>query len=242
LNRQAFISHLGKTAQQLDIDTQLHDRISIDEDFNSDFVIDASGCPSTLKRKYGFNRGIKGVTLQQTLTDCNVFNPKTIRIYYSQKFGYYWIFPRDPKSKEVNVGIGFIHDFGYDLKKLLEEFKKCHAITGSVAYVSGGLIPLGLQPPQKYNNILFVGDAGVGAFPFSGQGIYRALLSGHTAGQLIACRKEKKYPYIMKKMFIKWDILGKIFIHLNLQLRKINESFVLYTHNKFMGIDEILHI
>ncbi len=242
MNRQAYIAHLGDIAQQLDVQINLHDKISSDEDLKSDYIIDGSGCPSILKRKYGFNRGRYGVTYQQTLKNCNVFNSTKVTIYYSKKFGYYWIFPRDPANLEVNVGVGFIRDFGYDLKSFLEEFKTSHSIKGTVDYVSGGLIPIGLQPPFRYRNILFIGDAGVGTFPLSGQGIYRALLSGHTAGRLIAMGNVKRYPYLIRKMFIKWDVIGKAFILMNLQLRKINESFVHYTHNKFMDIDKILHI
>jgi flavin-dependent dehydrogenase len=242
LNRQAFIDQLGEEANKLDVNIYLNDKIKSFGELSCDYIIDASGCPSTIKRELGFSRGYTGVTFQHTIENCNVFNSKNVKIFYSKKFGYFWIFPRDPQKKEVNVGVGFIQDFGYDLKKTLEEFKQQHGIVGTVSYVSGGLIPMGLQPPLKYKNILFVGDAGVGTFPFSGQGIYRALLSGHTAGRLIAGGKENTYPYIIKKMFIKWDIIGKSFILINLWLRKINEQFVLYSLNKFISVDKLLHI
>ena len=242
LNRQAYIAYLGKAAENIDVDIQTHDKISSIDELHSDHIIDASGCPSIVKRELHLEKGFKGVTLQHTIANCNQFNPNKVIIHYSKKFGYFWIFPRDPKAKEVNVGVGIIQDFGYDLKKMLEDFKYKHGISGSVSYVSGGLIPLGLQRPFRYRNILFVGDAGVGAFPFSGQGIYRALLSGFTAGQLIAQGKEKQYPYLVNKMFIKWDILGKSFILMNLVLRRINEYFVFYTLNKFINVDEVLHI
>ena len=242
LNRQAFIANLGKKAEELNIAIQTHDKISSLSELHSDFIIDGSGCPSIIKREFGFDRGFKGVTFQHTIENCNVFNPEMVEIHYSKKFGYYWVFPRNPDKNEVNVGVGFILDFGYDIKKMLEEFKQKRGITGKVNYVSGGLIPIGLQPPYKYKNILFVGDAGVGAFPFSGQGIYRALLSGDAAGKLIATGKEKKYPHIINEMFIKWDIIGKTFIRVNLILRRINEQFVIFNLNKFISIDEVLHI
>ncbi|MCK5030010.1 MAG: hypothetical protein KAR64_00945 [Thermoplasmatales archaeon] len=47
-----------------------------------------------------------------------------MKVIYIGNFGYYWIFPRDPKKKEINLGIGFSGNFGYNLKNMLEEFKE----------------------------------------------------------------------------------------------------------------------
>ena len=108
---------------------------------------------------------------------------------------------------------------------MLTSFKEERDITGTPNYVVGGLIPLGLQRPFLYRNILFVGDAGVGTFPITGQGIYRALLSGDIAGQCIAQRKIKKYPSLIRKAFMQWDMIGSTFIRMNLMFRKINSIF-----------------
>jgi flavin-dependent dehydrogenase len=97
--------------------------------------------------------------------------------------------------------------------------------------VVGGLVPLGLQRPFLYRNILFVGDAGVGAFPLTGQGIYRALMSGDIAGRCIAQRKIKKYPSIIRKEFMQWDMIGSTFIRMNLVFRKINPRLFLTSFN-----------
>jgi flavin-dependent dehydrogenase len=143
------------------------------------------------------------------------------------------VFPRNPEKSEVNVGVGIFGDFGYDLREMLKDFKKEQAITGTVNYVTGGLIPLGLQHPFRYKNILFVGDTGVGAFPFSGQGIYRALLSGDIAGRCIAKNNIKKYPSIIRKEFLQWDVMGSFFIKMNLVFRKINPVLFLHSLNFF---------
>jgi len=209
LNRQEFISQLGKQAIELGD------------------IIDASGCPSTIKRELNLNKGLKGVTYQQTIENSNYFISDTIKIYYIGVFGYYWIFPRDPKKKEVNVGIGVVKDFGYNLKNLLEEFKRKQNITGEVNYVTGGLVPVGLQRPFKYKNILFVGDTSAGSFPSSGQGIYRALLSGEVAGKCIAHNQVHRYPYILNKMFIKWDVMYKLFRPINRICININPNLAL---------------
>ena len=125
---------------------------------------------------------------------------------------------------------------------MLEDFKKEKNIQGKINYVLGGLIPLGLQRPFMYKNILFVGDAGVGAFPFTGQGIYRALLSGDIAGNCIAKGIPKKYPYKITQAFIKWEVMGKIFAIFNFRFRKINPNLVLKSLKNFGRFVEYTHI
>ena len=126
----------------------------------------------------------------------------------------------------MNVGLGFVKDFGYNLKEMLEEFKDKQKIKGNVDYITGGLIPMGLQRPFQHKNILFVGDAAVGTFPFSGQGIYRALLSGDIAGKCIAQNKANRYPHVINQKFGRWDVLGKIFIDFNCICRNISPRLV----------------
>jgi flavin-dependent dehydrogenase len=234
LNRQEFICQLARKAEKLGAIIQTNDKIKSKDDLDSDYIVDASGCPSTIKRELNLNKGVKGVTYQHTIEDSNCFISDTIKIYYTGKFGYYWIFPRNPQKKEVNVGIGFAKDFGYNLKNLLEEFKEKQNITGKVNYVTGGLIPVGLQRPFKYKNILFVGDASVGCFPPSGQGIYRALLSGDIAGRCIAHNQVNRYSHMINAMFIKWDVIGKVLTSANLISRNINPNLVLKNFEYFI--------
>jgi len=92
-----------------------------------------------------------------------------------------------------------------------------------------------------YRNILFVGDAGVGSFPLTGQGIYRALISGDIAGKCIAQNRAKKYPYIMYQKFIKWDVIGKNFVRINHILRRIGPKAVLMSSNYFYDICGMMH-
>jgi flavin-dependent dehydrogenase len=178
----------------------------------------------------------KGVILQtndkiQSIKDLT--GDDTIQIIFSRDGGYFWIFPRNPEKNEVNIGVGVFGDFGYDLREMLQGFKEDQHITGTMNYVTGGLIPLGLQRPFLYRNILFVGDAGVGAFPFSGQGIYRALMSGDIAGRCIAQDCIKKYPSIIRKEFTQWDVMGFLFIKTNLVFRKINPVLFYHSLNFF---------
>ena len=241
LNRQEFICQLARKAEKLGVIIQTDDKIKTINDLDGKFIVDASGCSSTVKRELEINRGIKGVTYQQTLEDSNYFISDTLKVIYTGNFGYYWIFPRDPKKKEINLGIGFSGNFGYNLKKMLEEFKEEQKIEGKVNYVTGGLIPVGLQRPLMHNNILFVGDAGVGTFPFTGQGIYRAFISGDVAGRCIAREYPKKYPHTINQTFIKWDLIGKTFIRTNNIFRRINPKLVLASLNYFTDVSNMIH-
>jgi flavin-dependent dehydrogenase len=164
---------------------------------------------------------------QQTIEDSNCFVCNKIKIFYLDTIGYYWIFPRNPKKNEINVGIGIFRKTKLNLKNLLNNFKEKYNIEGKVNYVTGGLIPIGLQRPLIYKNVLFVGDSGVGTFPSTGQGIYRALVSGDIAGVCIVNQMTKKYPHLIYKRFLRWDLIGKTLLKNNLILKRINPKLVL---------------
>jgi flavin-dependent dehydrogenase len=233
LNRQEFICQLARDAEKRGVIIRTNDKIQSVEDLDGDVLVDASGCPSTVKRELKLRSGYIGKTYQETLENANCFSCDTIQIMFSRFGGYFWIFPRNPEKHEVNVGVGMFGNFGYNLREMLGTFKEEQRITGTVNYVTGGLIPLGLQRPFLYRNILFVGDTGVGAFPFSGQGIYRALMSGDIAGRCIAQNNIKKYPSIIRKEFTQWDVMGSLFIKMNLVFRKINPGLFNHSLNLF---------
>ncbi len=234
LNRQEFISRLGKIAIKKGAEIKTNSKIKSIDELNGDYIIDASGCPSTIKKELGIDKGKKSNSYQQTLKNCNVFDSKTVKLYYSSNIGYYWVFPRNPKYKEVNVGLGFYKTPKVDLKNMLEDFKEKHNIDGEIDHISGGLIPMGLQKPFMHKNILFVGDSCVGTFPLTGEGIYRALLSGNIAGKCIAKNKVNSYPRIITREFIKWDIICRTYFFTFEVLRNINKNLVLYLVGKFL--------
>lgn len=242
LNRPEFICELAKKAEEVDVDIRTNDKIKEIADLDGDYIIDASGCPSFIKRKLGFNRGEKASTYQQTLENSNCFIADTIKIYYIGSGGYYWIFPRNPEKKEINLGVGLFGKNNCNLKELLETFKEESNISGRINYVTGGLVPVGLQKPLMYKNILFIGDAGVGTFPFTAQGIYRALISGDVAGKCIANNCAKKYPHIIYQKFIKWELMGKAFMHTATVLKEINPKLVLMLLNNFQSFCKLAHL
>lgn len=222
LNRQEFICQLARDAEKRGVLLKTNEKIRSVEDLDGDVIVDASGCPSIVKRELNLKTGFIGITYQETLEDSNVFQADTIQVMFTIPSGYFWIFPRNPEKKEVNIGVGIFGDLKQNLRDILRSFKDEHQITGLTNYVVGGLVPLGLQRPFLYKNILFVGDAGVGAFPFTGQGIYRALLSGDIAGKCIAQHNIKKYPVVIRTEFMKWDLIGSSFIRMNKVFQRIN--------------------
>jgi flavin-dependent dehydrogenase len=231
LNRQEFICQLARTAENLGVTIQTGDPIKSVGDLDADYIVDATGCPSAIRRDLGLPIRFFGTTYQQTLEQANCFRPNTLTVIFTPNVGYYWIFPRNPLKNEVNIGMGLLGNTGYSLKSLLESFKKERGITGVVNYTVGGLVPLGLQRPLRHGNILFVGDAGVGAFPLSGQGIYRALLSGDAAGACLARRQPNHYPLMMRRLFIKWDSIGIFCVWATMTLRNIYPAFYIDAMN-----------
>jgi flavin-dependent dehydrogenase len=128
------------------------------------------------------------------------------------------------------------------LKEKLEEFKKEQSIKGEVNYIVGGNIPCGVQRPLKYKNILFVGDAGIGTLAFIGQGIYRALISGDVAGRCIAYGYPNKYPRIIYRYFMKYEVLSKPLIFYGIFFNYINCKRILPFIDSFKMLSKISHI
>jgi flavin-dependent dehydrogenase len=237
LNRQEFICQLARHAESLGVTIKTDVMIKSIDELEGEYIIDASGCPSTIKRELDLNQGMVGVGYQQTLEDCNKFVHTTIQVILTDYFpGYFWIFPRNPDKKEVNLGVGCLKKASYQLKEALETFKEEREITGKVNYTVGGLIPVGLQKPLQHHNILFVGDAGVGTFPLSGEGIYRALLSGEMAGYCLASGHPEWYSKKIYQRFIKWDVEGKTFLRIGSVLNKIGSKSIFVPYQLYLDL------
>lgn len=213
LNKQEFIRQIGKKAEKAGAEISTNDKIKSLNELKADYIIDASGCPSFVKNKLGLKKGLISVGYQQTLENSNAYKKNAIKVVLKSEVGYYWIFPRDPNKNEVNVGVGTIRSEKYNLIRMLEHFKKEYNIKGDVNYKAGGLIPIGLQRPFKYKNILFVGDTGAGTFPIWAEGNFRANLSGKAAARCIAKNQPEQYPKIINRHYIKWDVIGKLYLN-----------------------------
>jgi len=234
INKQRFIARLGSQAQELGVDVRTHNAITKVSQLDGHYIVDASGCPSLLRKDLGFPVERAAKSYQQTLEEANVFLADTVRFFFKNSLGYYWIFPRDTAKREINLGIGVLDPSYGSPKELLSAFKQELGIQGVVNHVTGGLIPIGLQKPLRHDNIVFVGDAGVGTFPFSGEGTPRAILSGIIAARCIASEKPQRYPPLIKQEFLMWDLIGKTFLKAGRALQKIGDGANnLYLHSVF---------
>lgn len=242
LNRPAYIAWLGEQARTRDVEILCNDKITDVHDLPGDYIVDASGCPSAVKRQYGLHHGCVGCSYQQTLQEASWYVPDTLRIIFDEHVGYCWVFPRTPSTREINVGIGFFHQSPTNLKERLEAFKATERLTGTIVHVSGGSIPFGLQFPLTYRKIFFVGDAGVGTFPLTGQGIYRALLSGDVLGRCIAQRKPHTYTHQMIRLFIKWDVIGKTALRIQQVMERIHPPLTLQVWNQLYTFINLAHL
>jgi len=234
LNRQKFIAQLGRQAKKLNVKIKTNDKIESVEDLDCDYIIDASGCPSVIKKELGLNKGIKGVSYQQTLENSNKYEPDKLKIILTATGGYYWNFPRNPEKNEINLGIGTIYGDRGRLKYKLEKFKKENNITGEINHEAGGLVPAGIQKPLIYKNILFVGDTGIGTFPLTGEGIYRALFSGDLAARAILSDNINNYPKFIYQNFLKWDFLCKFFLQIIRVIGNISDDAIYFTWHRYL--------
>lgn len=238
LDRPAYIAYLGEKCTQCGVEFSLTDKITDVWDLSGDIIVDASGCPSVVKKQLGFKHRFVGIGYQQTIEQCSAFEKNTLRLFFDKHGGYYWLFPRDQQNRELNIGIGVFNNIDSKLPPLLEQFKKDHQITGLVNYTAGGLIPGGIQYPLRFKNIIFVGDAGVGTLPINGQGIYRALMSGDIAGEYIVRNDLKGYVHQIIQDFIKMDLIGKTFLGLNTFLRQVNTDLVVSSWNWYQFLNK----
>ena len=69
--------------------------------------------------------------------------------------------------------------------------------------------------------------------PITGEGIYRALLSGDIAAKCIVQNNAKKYPYEVYRSFIKWQVVGMNMIRTGNIVNNIGEKAMLFLWHQF---------
>ncbi len=241
LNRQQYIYQLIKKAENLGVEIWAEDKIKSVNDLNGDYIVDGSGCPSIVKKDLNLKMGLISLGYQQTLEKSNHFLKDKLKLFFLGSTGYIWIFPRDPIKKEINLGIGSLINQKQNYKKILEKFKEEKNITGKINYSTGGFIPIGMQKPLKYDNILFVGDAGVGT-SILGEGNIRAIYSGKIAGMCIGKDRVKKYPSLINQTFFKFDLAGTMFLKMHNFFQKIDDRLANLLIKKAININDNIRL
>ena len=193
---------LGNTLESIDLSKHL---VILKSGHVLEYVnlVGADGALSRLRNILGLPRNNLGFCVEshvpwRELNECKNIVKNEIAIYYgTYPTGYGWIFPRDDA---VVIGVGNLTS-GMPEKEIISSFYsfikrfshcKIHQYRG--AYLpDGSSIRLGLQ---DYDNLLLIGDAAGLIDPFTGEGIYYALLSAQVAAKAILTEGSSYSKYL----------------------------------------------
>ncbi|HUL62954.1 MAG TPA: NAD(P)/FAD-dependent oxidoreductase [Methanocella sp.] len=168
---------------------------SLGEDFTARAraVVAADGVESRVGRWAGIDTTLKlkdvASCAQYHLTDLDL-DPGCCEFYFGSRYapgGYAWVFPKG--EREANVGLGTVFS-GRALRRpidYLDEFVGMRFPGAHVLETVAGGCPLrGRIPQLSAGGLVLVGDAGRLTDPASGEGILNGMISGRTAGHVIA--------------------------------------------------------
>jgi geranylgeranyl reductase family protein len=230
------------------------------EKIESDIIIGADGVWSIIAKKTGLIKDKRNVSIS-LCSELTLTNKKMDEYFGKDRYGllhlkvlgisgYGWVFP---KKKHVNIGIGEINletnktINKKNLKKILEQYIKLLKDTSIIPKdlvikkINGAAIPNYPLKKTYSDRLIMVGDAAGFANPFTGEGIFNAMISGEIAANTIKKSLENNdtssnslYEYEMnwKKEFGK-DL--DLFIKSARLWNRENENFI-----KHVSRDEIL--
>jgi len=165
--------------------------------FEARYVIAADGGQGPSRRLSGLPRPRMGAALEAEVPVSPTFYDRfrdRVEIHFTEiPWGYAWVIPRSPI---LNVGVGSFRAEGLALKKMLTTFMT--AIFGDSPpshVVRAHPLPYRHRwvPPIK-GRVLWVGDAAGLMDPFSAEGIYSALVSGHLAADAVVRHLQSDVP------------------------------------------------
>jgi len=176
-----------------------------------DWILDASGAPSTTSRAYQFSDDyFKEYLLAYQLVLAGNFSALTprIKVIFSPNLpahlqpAYYWVFPKD--AGQANAGVictvrGTRCKDQLDLKKMLADVLRAECLGDATVMEKGGGIALTRMLPHLiYDNIILVGDAAGLTSALHGAGIDMACLSGVLAVGAVSSGKQGVAAYEKK--------------------------------------------
>ncbi|NTW77476.1 MAG: NAD(P)/FAD-dependent oxidoreductase [Syntrophaceae bacterium] len=234
LDRRSWQQELASQAQSLGVvifeNTKITPTRLLQMQKEYDWILDASGAPSTTSRAYQFaDDYFKEYLLAYQLVLAGNFSTlmPRIKIIFSPNIpaclqpAYYWIFPKD--AGQANAGVvctvrGTLDKDQLDLKKMLADILYEECLSDATVIEKGGGIALTRMLPHLiYDNILLVGDAAGLTSPLHGGGIDMACLSGVLAVGAISCGREgvaayekKLQRYLFEKIALERFIIRKM--------------------------------
>lgn len=165
-------------------------------------LVGADGALSRLRYLAGLQRNQLGFCMEayipwEQINDSIKLREGSIEIHYDSYIsGYGWVFPRQDK---VVVGVGNISN-GKPTEEIYDSF---YSFLGKVAHPEG-LKPRGAYLPSgnsiilgnpNYENMCLIGDAAGLIDPFTGEGIYYALLSAEIVASAILSGSTLYFDY-----------------------------------------------
>lgn len=181
--KQGVHTYLGASLQTVDF-TRKEVCLSDGHRFQYSILIGADGALSRVRRFAGLPRNEMGFCVEshvpwELLKDPGRLQANGIEIYYGVfSAGYGWIFPCEDS---VAVGVGNLAH-GMSEKEILSLYYRFLAdvLTRDGMKPAGAYLPSGtniMLGTPLYENVFLIGDAAGLIDPFTGEGIYYALLS-----------------------------------------------------------------
>lgn len=203
--KQGVHAYLGESLQAIDF-AQKEVRLSGGHSLRYSVLIGADGALSRVRQFAGLPKNEMGFCVEshvpwKLLRNSDHLRNGGIEIYYGDyPDGYGWTFPCEDSAA---VGVGNLAQ-GMMEKEILTQYQKFLAdvliatdIKPAGAYLpSGTSVVLGAPP---YENLCLIGDAAGLIDPFTGEGIYYALLSAKTVADSIVSGKPA-YPEYERRM------------------------------------------
>ncbi len=157
-----------------------------------DYVLDCSGFPSQSWKEYHTRFRVLALGIQYAVRgDVSRFFRKLYFKAVPGEISFRWIFPKS--EGEANVGAGWAQDPPAEKWAALKAFASSELGEYEVVGRTSGYIPMGIESRLAVENVLFCGDAGGLANPYTGGGNHIALLSGSIAADCLLERKPQLY-------------------------------------------------
>lgn len=165
------------------------------------YIVGADGAPSTVVRSLrpGFQqRARSGSAVRGYFSNLKIEDPETSLVFYDRKYapGYFWFFPLSKDRANVGFGMGnkWRQRKNINLNEAFWEFVREEPVVSKLlcegqldAPLKGGMLPFSKGVESVIGKgYALVGDAANLNDPFSGDGIWNAVISGTLLGKCLA--------------------------------------------------------
>lgn len=158
-------------------------------EYETRILVGADGINSTVAYKANLLNGKKGIALESEIyvdnSDIERLNGEVVVDFNAIKYGYGWVFP---KKDRLSIGVGTFLNKASEIKKSLSKMID-ENVVGNIEerkiYGHQLSFPDGRNGTFNTDKIMLIGDATRLADPFTGEGIYNALLTANISFDVI---------------------------------------------------------